>query len=104
MAILPVLFCIWIAGTCLPAVYPMTVANQNEKGPVKDDIPGPGVKLHRPDGTIVYINAKAVAFVRAPLSTEVGKATIVFTGGATQSVQEPVEDVIKLIAAELEEY
>jgi hypothetical protein len=88
---------------CLLISYHVAVAqtmmSENEEG-----LKGPGVRLHRPDGTVVYVNAKAVAFVRAPLATETGKATVVFTGGVTQSVQEEVEEVIKLIAAELEEY
>jgi hypothetical protein len=87
---------------CLSVACPIAVAQ--DMAETKEEIAGPGVRLHRPDGTVVYINAKAVAFVRAPLVTETGNATVVFTGGATQSVEENVEDVIKLIAAELEEY
>ena len=46
---------------------------QEEQG-----IPGPGVELHRPDGTALYVNARTIAYVRAPLKSEVGNATVVF--------------------------
>jgi hypothetical protein len=101
--------CCIILLVCIELLCP-AVAAQREGSAVpfmaqnRDEIRGPGVRLHRPDGSTLYINAKAVAFVRSPLATESGNATIVFTGGATQSVEESVEIVIKLIAAELEEY
>ena len=45
-------------------------------------------------GLVIYVNPRAVAYVRAPLPTEHGNATIVFSSGAIQSVQETVEQVI----------
>lgn len=87
---------------CLSVACPVALAQNMAE--TQEDLKGPGVRLHRPDGTTVYVNAKAVAFVRAPLITESGNATLVFAGGVTQSVQEEVDEVIKLIAAELEEY
>lgn len=59
-----------------------------------EDPKGSGVKFTRPDGTDIFVNPRAVAFVRAPLPGEIGNATIVFTSGAIQQVQETVEQVI----------
>ena len=55
---------------------------------------GSGVRFTRPDGSPIYVNPRAVAYVRAPLPGEHGKATIVFTSGAIQQVAETVEQVI----------
>lgn len=59
-----------------------------------EDPKGAGVQFTRPDGTVVFVNPHAVAYVRAPLSGEHGKATIVFANGHTQQVMETVEQVI----------
>lgn len=61
---------------------------------VMEDEKGGGVRFTRPDGTVVYVNPRAVAYVRAPLAGEKGKATIVFSNGHTQQVLETVEEVI----------
>src|SRR5262245_30415666 len=53
-----------------------------------------GFRLTRPDGTPIYVNPHAVAFVRAPIAGEHGNATLVFTNGAKQQVMETVDDVI----------
>src|SRR5262245_62030880 len=53
-----------------------------------------GLRLTRPDGTPIYLNPMAVAFVRAPIAGEKGNATVVFTNGAKQSVMETVDEVI----------
>jgi uncharacterized protein YlzI (FlbEa/FlbD family) len=87
--ILAVLFCLWNGQSCVPAGYAMTV----------EDVKGSGVRFTRPDGTSIYVNPRAVAYVRAALPDENGAAaTIVFTSGAKQSVKETVEEVIHGIA------
>ena len=58
---------------------------------------GSGVRFTRPDGTLIYVNPRAVAFVRAPLPGEIGNATIVFSSGAKQAVNETVQEVIDTI-------
>lgn len=59
-----------------------------------DDKPG-GVQFTRPDGTAIFVNPHAVAFVRSSLEGELGKSTIVFASGAKQSVKESIEEVIR---------
>jgi uncharacterized protein YlzI (FlbEa/FlbD family) len=59
-----------------------------------DEARGGGVRFTRPDGTSIYINPHAVAYVRAPLPGEHGHSTIVFSSGAKQQVDETVEEVI----------
>jgi uncharacterized protein YlzI (FlbEa/FlbD family) len=61
------------------------------------DPEGLGVQFTRPDGTPVFVNARAIAFVRAPLPGESGNATIVFSSGAKQAVNETVQQVIDAI-------
>lgn len=53
------------------------------------------LRLTRPDGTVVYVNPRAIAFVRAPLPGENGNATIVFSYGGKQGVTETVEQILK---------
>lgn len=60
-----------------------------------EDYKGSGVQFTRPDDTVIYINPRAVAYVRAPLSHEHGNAVIVFSNGAIQQVKETVEQVIR---------
>jgi hypothetical protein len=59
-----------------------------------EEYKGSGVRFTRPDGTPIYVNPRAVAYVRAPLPGELGNATIVFTSGAKQSTLETVDQVI----------
>jgi uncharacterized protein YlzI (FlbEa/FlbD family) len=61
---------------------------------------GAGIKLHRPDGSEIYANPRAIAFVRLPMEGETGNSVVVFANGGKQSVKEKVPDVIDLIAAE----
>ena len=61
------------------------------------DPTGLGVRFTRPDGTPIFVNSRAIAFVRAPLPGEIGKATIVFSSGAKQAVSETVQQVIDAI-------
>ena len=82
------LFCLWNGQACVPAAYAMTV----------EDVKGSGVRFTRPDGTPIYVNPRAVAYVRAALHDELGKATIVFSSGGKQSVKETVDEVIRGIA------
>lgn len=60
----------------------------------QDDPKGSGVRFTRPDGTPIYVNPHAVAFVRSSLPGEHGKSTIVFASGAKQAVMETVDEVI----------
>jgi uncharacterized protein YlzI (FlbEa/FlbD family) len=64
---------------------------------------GSGVRFTRPDGTFIFINPHAVAFVRGPLPGEEGKATIVFSSGAKQQVKETVDQVIHGIHIDMPE-
>jgi uncharacterized protein YlzI (FlbEa/FlbD family) len=64
---------------------------------------GSGVRFTRPDGTFIYINPHAVAFVRGPLPGEEGHATIVFSSGAKQQVKETVDEVIHGIHIDMPE-
>jgi uncharacterized protein YlzI (FlbEa/FlbD family) len=64
---------------------------------------GSGVRFTRPDGTYIYINPHAVAFVRGPLPGEDGHATIVFSSGAKQQVKETVDEVIHGIHIDMPE-
>lgn len=66
-----------------------------------EDPKGSGVQFTRPDGTVVYVNPRSIAYVRAPLSGEKGRATIVFSNGHTQQVEETVEQVIQAIHADM---
>ena len=59
---------------------------------------GSGVRFTRPDGTVIFVNPRAVAFVRGRLLDERGNATIVFSSGQKQQVMESVEQVIHGIA------
>ena len=61
---------------------------------------GGAVKLTRPDGTPIYINPHAVAFVRGPLPGESGHTTIVFASGAKQTVLETVDQIGKIMDKE----
>jgi uncharacterized protein YlzI (FlbEa/FlbD family) len=64
---------------------------------------GSGVRFTRPDGTYIFINPHAVAFVRGPLPGEEGHATIVFSSGAKQQVKETVDEVIDGIHIDMPE-
>jgi hypothetical protein len=61
---------------------------------------GAGIKLHRPDGSEIFANPRAIAFVRLPLEGETGNSVVVFANGGKQSIKESVPQVIDLIAAE----
>jgi hypothetical protein len=78
---------------CL-SLYPIKGCPQMVAQQAEDAYRGSGVQFTRPDGTPIFINPHAVAYVRAPLHDEVGNATIVFTAGGRQSVIETVEQVI----------
>jgi uncharacterized protein YlzI (FlbEa/FlbD family) len=64
----------------------------------KPDYKGSGVKLHRPDGTEIYVNPRAIAYVREPLEGELGNATITFSSGAKQTTLESVSEIIDALA------
>jgi uncharacterized protein YlzI (FlbEa/FlbD family) len=87
--------------TCLLGTCPSEARGEVyavEKG---TEARGSGVRFTRPDGTPIYVNPRAVAFVRAPLAGELGNATLVFSSGAKQSVSETVDAVIEAIAADM---
>lgn len=89
------MICLFFAG-CV-ALAPPVFAAERENFTVAEDASDPkggGVQMTRPDGTVIYINPRAVAYVRAPLPGEKGNAVIVFTNGALQQVEETVEQVI----------
>jgi uncharacterized protein YlzI (FlbEa/FlbD family) len=68
---------------------------------VAEDVdPGGAIKLTRPDGTPIYVNAHAVAFVRGPLPGEQGYSTIVFASGAKQTVLETPDEIGRIMDAE----
>jgi hypothetical protein len=67
------------------------------------EMEGPGIVVHRPDGHTVYLNPRYIRVIREPISTEQSKgvnATIVFNSGATQFTQETVDEINLLIAKE----
>jgi uncharacterized protein YlzI (FlbEa/FlbD family) len=66
----------------------------------QDTNQGGAVKLTRPDGTPIYVNPRAIAFIRGPLPGEQGHTTVVFTSGAKQTVQESVQDIMDIWEAE----
>jgi len=55
------------------------------------------VQFTRPDNTKVWINSEAVHMVRDPFSFEDGQTAIVHHSG-TQSVREPMGDVIQALS------
>jgi uncharacterized protein YlzI (FlbEa/FlbD family) len=86
---------------CLLGVSPAVA--QQPTPETYSDPKGSGVKFTRPDGTPIYVNPHAVAFVRSSLPGEHGKATIVFSSGAKQQVLETVEQVIHGIHIDMPE-
>lgn len=78
---------------------------ENEKGeqgaPVAGTAEGysDAIRLTRPDGTAIYVNPHAIAFVRGPLPGESGHTTLVFTSGAKQMVKETVDEIIAVVAS-----
>jgi uncharacterized protein YlzI (FlbEa/FlbD family) len=83
---------VWVLILCLLATCP---AKGAEPPPLSQEgeEPGGAIKLTRPDGTPIYVNPHAVAFVRGPLPGEHGHTTIVFASGAKQTVLESVEEI-----------
>ena len=76
---------------CQPSLmnYPMMIESQEA-----------GIKLHRPDGSPFFVNARTIGMVREPSPTENGHAVIVFATGGTQAVQESVQEIIDILTAE----
>jgi hypothetical protein len=58
-------------------------------------------KLTRPNGTLVWINCKAVSAVRPPLQDEYGPdvRAVVSVGALTQAVKETPADVVRIVKA-----
>jgi uncharacterized protein YlzI (FlbEa/FlbD family) len=82
-----------LLGLPASAAEPPVLSQEEEK-------PGGSIKLTRPDGTAIYVNPHAVAFVRGPLPGEQGHTTIVFASGAKQTVLESVEMIGKIMDKE----
>lgn len=61
------------------------------------DRPTDAVMLHRPDGSPLWVNPHAVAFIRPPLASEGGHSTIVFTNGVHQQVLETTEQIKAIV-------
>lgn len=78
---------------CRPALmdYPMMITDHQAEA---------GIKLHRPDGSVFFVNGKTIGIVREPGLTENGNAVIVFATGGTQAVRETVQEVIDMLTAE----
>ena len=88
------LVCLHLAcGSLVMASEPPTVSQE-------DATRGGAIKLTRPDGTPIYVNPHAVAFVRGPLPGEQGHTTIVFASGAKQTVLETVDQIGKIMDKE----
>ena len=94
MGILTVLLLAVCLATVCPVVDPL---------PQEGEQAGGAIKLTRPDGTPIYVQPHAVAFIRGPLPGEHGHTTIVFSSGAKQTVLESVEDIGKIMDAERKE-
>jgi uncharacterized protein YlzI (FlbEa/FlbD family) len=84
---------------CLGLCAPLTLVAEPALTP-QDSNQGGAVKLTRPDGTPIYVNPHAIAFIRGPLPGEQGHTTVVFSNGAKQTVQESVQDIMKIWEAE----
>ena len=93
-------------GTCMVFAKPgeamMMAEEYSENAPLSQEGEQPGgmVKLTRPDGTAIWVNAPAVAFIRGPLPGEQGHTTVVFASGAKQTVLETVEQIGEIMNAE----
>jgi uncharacterized protein YlzI (FlbEa/FlbD family) len=60
------------------------------------------VMLTRPDGTPIWVNPHAIAYIRAPLDSEPdGHTTLVFTSGGKQTVLETVDEIKALVGDRL---
>jgi uncharacterized protein YlzI (FlbEa/FlbD family) len=91
---------VWPLVICLLATSCPALAQEPQPLPQEDAKPGGAIKLTRPDGTAIYVNPHAVAFVRGPLPGEHGHTTIVFASGAKQTVLESVEVIGKIMDKE----
>lgn len=70
--------------------------------PQEGEQAGGVIKLTRPDGTAIYVQPHAVAFIRGPLPGEQGETTIVFSSGAKQTVLESPEEIGRIMDKERE--
>jgi uncharacterized protein YlzI (FlbEa/FlbD family) len=63
------------------------------------------VMLTRPDGTPIWVNPHAIAFIRGPTEGEAaGHTTLVFTSGAKQTVMETVDEIKALVGSRLKHH
>jgi uncharacterized protein YlzI (FlbEa/FlbD family) len=60
------------------------------------------VMLTRPDGTPIWVNPHAIAYIRGPAANEgAGHTTLVFTSGAKQTVMETVDEIKTIVGSRL---
>lgn len=78
---------------------PIMVQDRDQQGEKAAESYSDAVRLTRPDGTAIYVNPHAIAFVRGPLPGEDGHTTLVFTSGAKQVVKETVDEIIAAVAS-----
>jgi uncharacterized protein YlzI (FlbEa/FlbD family) len=81
---------------------PVEMAQNDAKPPTAAAPASDAVMLTRPDGTPIWVNPHAIAFIRGPLESEPeGHTTLVFTSGTKQTVMETVDEIKALVGTRL---
>jgi hypothetical protein len=93
-----------LTGASVTVIYGLTAQEQKVSESVaallqRLSLASAFAKLTRPDGSSVLINGKAVSVVRQPVPGQdpAGVNAVIFAGGVTQSVREPLDTVRQAI-------